>query len=49
MLNAGLGYLEIAPWMAIVPGGAIFLTVLGSTFLGDDVRDALDPRLKQRQ
>jgi peptide/nickel transport system permease protein len=47
MLNVGRGYLEIAPWMAMVPGAAIFLTVLGFNFLGDGVRDALDPRLKQ--
>jgi peptide/nickel transport system permease protein len=48
MLNAGRGYLEIAPWMAMAPGAAIFLTVLGFNFLVDGVRDALDPRLKQR-
>ncbi len=47
MLNVGRGYLEIAPWMAMAPGAAIFLTVLGFNFLGDGVRDALDPRLKQ--
>jgi peptide/nickel transport system permease protein len=33
MLNAGRGYLEIAPWMAMAPRGAIFLTVLGSISL----------------
>jgi ABC-type dipeptide/oligopeptide/nickel transport system permease subunit len=32
MLNAGRGYLEIPPWMAMAPGGAIFLTVLGFNF-----------------
>jgi peptide/nickel transport system permease protein len=47
MLNVGRGYLEVAPWMAMAPGAAIFLTVLGFNFLGDGVRDALDPRLKQ--
>jgi peptide/nickel transport system permease protein len=47
MLNVGRGYLEIAPWMAIAPGAAIFLTVLGFNFVGDGLRDALDPRLKQ--
>jgi len=49
MLNVGRGYLEVAPWMAMAPGAAIFLTVLGFNFLGDGVRDALDPRLKQPQ
>ena len=47
MLNVGRGYLEVAPWMAMAPGAAIFITVLGFNFLGDGVRDALDPRLKQ--
>jgi peptide/nickel transport system permease protein len=47
MLNVGRGYLEVAPWMAMAPGAAIFLTVLGFNFLGDGVRDALDPRLNQ--
>jgi peptide/nickel transport system permease protein len=48
MLNAGRGYLEIAPWMTMAPGAAIFLTVLGFNFLGDGVCDALDPRLRRR-
>jgi len=47
MLNEGRGYIEIAPWMTIAPGTAIFLTVLGFNFLGDGIRDALDPRLKE--
>ncbi len=46
MLNAGRGYLEIDPWLIIGPGTAIFLTVLGFNFLGDGVRDVLDPRLR---
>ena len=45
MLNDGKNYLEMAPWMAIFPGMAIFLVVLGFNLLGDAVRDALDPRL----
>jgi peptide/nickel transport system permease protein len=32
------------PWMLFVPGTAIFLTVLAFNFLGDGLRDALDPR-----
>ncbi len=46
MINTGKNYLEMDPWVAIVPGIAIFLTVLGFNFLGDGIRDALDPRLK---
>jgi peptide/nickel transport system permease protein len=43
MLNAGREYLEMAPWMSLAPGAAIFLTTLGFNFLGDAIRDALDP------
>jgi peptide/nickel transport system permease protein len=37
-------YLDIAPYWAIFPGAAIFLTVLTINFIGDGLRDALDPR-----
>jgi peptide/nickel transport system permease protein len=37
-------YLDIAPHWAIFPGMAIFLTVLTINFIGDGLRDALDPR-----
>src|SRR5439155_24620888 len=43
MLNSGKGYMELAPWLALAPGAAIFLTVLGFNLLGDGLRDALDP------
>jgi peptide/nickel transport system permease protein len=46
MLSAGRGYLEIDPWLLIGPGGAVFLAVLGFNFLGDGIRDVLDPRLR---
>ncbi|MHB1007299.1 MAG: ABC transporter permease [Chloroflexota bacterium] len=48
MLYNGYQYLELAPWLSIVPGAAIFVTVLGLNFLGDGLRVALDPRLRQR-
>jgi peptide/nickel transport system permease protein len=32
------------PWLLFVPGTAIFLTVMAFNFLGDGLRDALDPR-----
>lgn len=47
MLNEGRQTLELAPHMAIFPGLAIMLAVLGFNLLGDGLRDALDPRLKQ--
>ena len=46
MLNNGREYLEMAPWLAIAPGAAIFVTTLGFNFLGDGLRDAADPRLR---
>jgi peptide/nickel transport system permease protein len=44
MLRAGYSYLERAPWVAIAPGAAIFLTVLGFNLLGDGLRAILSPR-----
>jgi peptide/nickel transport system permease protein len=44
MLNAAQRFLVTAPWMAIWPGLAIFLTVLSFNLVGDGLRDALDPR-----
>ena len=46
MLNAAQRFLTQAPWMAIWPGLAIFVTVLSFNLLGDGLRDALDPRTK---
>ncbi|QEE39106.1 MULTISPECIES: ABC transporter permease [unclassified Methylobacterium] len=37
-------HLDVAPHWALFPGGAIFLTVLAINFIGDGLRDALDPR-----
>jgi peptide/nickel transport system permease protein len=45
MVSRGKDYLDLAPWLAFAPGGAILLAVMGFNFLGDAVRDALDPRL----
>jgi peptide/nickel transport system permease protein len=46
MVSGSYGFLQLAPWAAIVPGVAIALTVLGFNLLGDGLRDALDPRLR---
>jgi peptide/nickel transport system permease protein len=46
MLNTAQRFLTNAPWMAIFPGIAIFVTVLSFNLLGDGLRDALDPRAK---
>ncbi len=39
-------YFEVAPWMAIFPGIAVSLAVLGFNLLGDTLRDVFDPRLR---
>lgn len=44
MLNTAKNFLNQAPWMALWPGIAIFIVVLGFNLLGDGLRDALDPR-----
>ncbi|WP_304169858.1 ABC transporter permease [Lonsdalea britannica] len=44
MLNVAKNFLTQAPWMAMWPGAAIFLVVIGFNLLGDGLRDALDPR-----
>lgn len=43
MLDGAYRYLETAPWLWFFPGTLILLTVLGINFLGDGLRDALDP------
>lgn len=48
MLKFGYPLMDRAPWLAVVPGVAIMLTVLGFNFLGDAIRDALDPRMRRR-
>jgi peptide/nickel transport system permease protein len=48
ILASGRSYLVLAPWVTIFPGLAIIWTVLGFNLLGDGLRDALDPRLKNK-
>jgi peptide/nickel transport system permease protein len=45
MLNTARAYVDLYPWLSIFPGAAIALVVLGFNFLGDGLRDILDPRL----
>jgi peptide/nickel transport system permease protein len=47
MINAGRGMMAIAPWLALAPGAAIFVSVLGFNLLGDGLRDLFDPRLRR--
>ena len=46
MLTEGKDNLEIAWWLSMFPGLAILVTVLGYNLLGEGLRDALDPRIK---
>lgn len=46
MLADSKDYLQSAPWTMIFPGLAIMLTVLGFNLMGDGLRDAMDPRMK---
>jgi peptide/nickel transport system permease protein len=48
MINAASGALSRSPWLSFGPGMAIFLTVFSFSMLGDALRDALDPRLRNR-
>jgi peptide/nickel transport system permease protein len=48
MINEAQQYLFSAPWASILPGVAILLTVLGFNFVGDGLRDAMDPYLKNK-
>lgn len=47
MISSGRDYLYVDAWMAIVPGVAIALIVLGLNTLGDSLRDVFDPRLRR--
>ena len=47
MVNEGRQYLYTAPWVSLAPSVAIMIIVLSFNFLGDGLRDVLDPHLKQ--
>lgn len=47
MINIGKEFLFSSPWLAISPGVAILIIVLAFNFLGDGLRDALDPYMKE--
>jgi len=46
MVADGKSSLTSQPWLVLFPGLAIVLTVLGFIFLGDGLRDSMDPRLR---
>jgi peptide/nickel transport system permease protein len=48
LIASGQDQIQTAPWLALIPGIAIVLTVLSLNIFGDGLRDALDPRAKVR-
>jgi peptide/nickel transport system permease protein len=46
MINSGQIVLREAPWLTFFPGAAIVLTVLAFNLVGDAIRDALDPAIR---
>lgn len=48
MVNAGRQFLYTNPWLSLIPSIAIMIVVLAFNFLGDGLRDVLDPHLKQQ-
>lgn len=47
ILTAGKDSIEVAWWLSLYPGLAILITVLGYNLLGEGIRDAIDPRLRE--
>ena len=43
-VGRGYRFMRLAPWLVFMPGLAILLTALAFNFLGDGLRDALDPK-----
>jgi peptide/nickel transport system permease protein len=48
LVSDGQGFFDVGPWLVIVPGLLIFLTVLSFNLVGDGLRDALDPYMTER-
>jgi len=49
MISNGRSFVEKAPWISLVPGIAMSITVIGISLLGDGLREVLDPRLGGRR
>ena len=47
MLTNAQQYMIDTPWLAVYPGLLIFLTIVSVNYVGDGLRDALDPKLKR--
>ena len=49
MISLGKDFIRTAPWVAIAPGVAIAITVLGFNLMGDSIRDYLDPKMNSKK
>lgn len=49
LINDGVNQIRIYPWLVFMPGTLIAISLMSFTFLGDGLRDALDPKLKGKQ
>ena len=49
IMAEGRDFMREAPWIITIPGIALMITVMGLNFLGDGLRDVLDPRLRNQQ
>jgi peptide/nickel transport system permease protein len=47
ILSQSRQYIEFAWWLTVFPGAAIFLTITAYNLVGEGLRDAIDPRLRQ--
>lgn len=47
ILNDGYAYVRLTPWLIVAGTGALIVTTLGFTFLGEALRDMLDPKLRR--
>jgi peptide/nickel transport system permease protein len=49
IMSEGRDFMRESPWIITSPGIALMITVMGLNFLGDGLRDVLDPRLRIQQ
>ena len=49
MISLGYDQIRIYPWLTLLPGLLIATALMSFTFLGDGLRDALDPKLRGKQ
>jgi oligopeptide transport system permease protein len=48
LVNDGISQMERAPWMLLIPATLLAVILMSCNFLGDGLRDALDPRQQRR-